>query len=425
MNRTAILLTITMVLMGTRANLGNAETVLTGSTEGGAFFTISVPDELDSVQWNGDLVIWNHGIDLDPPEPNPDLGPFANLQLSEGYAVAASSYRQIGWAVFKTKNDLQNLVNVFKDEFGTPNQIFITGASLGGLVTAQAIEKANLGNVVGGYSLCGAQAGSRNWDGGLDLRLIYDVVCKEEEVPGASIPGGAEGLPEDSTLTEEDVFERVEACTGFSLDPADRTLAQSANLEQILKVFSGPGPNQPISEVFLDVLMRNATLTWGDIVHEKLSGKLGTGNANVDYGDPEINESIQRVSPNPGAKNRLARNYTPTGKVGDTKIVSIHTDKDGRVVVENESEYASVVPTENLTVAIVDEVVPTHCGFTDAEAVAGWESLRGWVAGGPQPTPTSIQGTCLFLDAVGLFDGPCRIDPTFVIPDMDDRFRPR
>ena len=152
MKRTIIVFAILVGLIGTGAAPSRAETVLPGSTEGGAFFLIVVPDS-----WNGDLVIWNHGLDLDPPEPLTelaDLGPFAPLQLQEGYAVAASSYRQTGWAVFKTKNDLQNLVNAFKAHFGTPNQIFITGASLGGIVTAAAIEEAHLGNVVGALSLC-------------------------------------------------------------------------------------------------------------------------------------------------------------------------------------------------------------------------------------------------------------------------------
>ena len=128
-----------------------------------------------------------------------DLGDLAPFQLEEGYAVAASSFRQSGWALFKTKNDLQNMFNEFKHHFGEPNEVIVTGGSLGGAVTAQAIEEAHLGNVVGAYTLCGAVAGSRNWDGALDLRLIYDVVAAS--TPGAQIPGGAEGLPEGSTLT--------------------------------------------------------------------------------------------------------------------------------------------------------------------------------------------------------------------------------
>ena len=61
----------------------------------------------------------------------------------------------------------------------------------------------------------------------------------------------------------------------------------------------------------------------------------------------------------------------------------------------------------------------------EGELVAGWETLRGWIAGLPQPTAASIQATCEALVAGSLAAGPCRIDPTFVIPDLDDRVRPR
>lgn len=128
-------------------------------------------------------------------------------------------------------------------------------------------------------------------------------------------------------------------------------------------------------------------------------------------------------SPNPGAENRLERHYRPSGNVGNIKIVNIHTDKDGLVVVENESEYASVVPTSQLTTAIVVENAPSHCVFTDAEGVAGWESLRAWVGGAPQPKAATIQATCTAIPAI--FDGPCRFDPTFIVPDMDTRVSPR
>lgn len=411
----AIVFAILLILVGIGTTQSRAETTLAGSTEGGAYFLIVVPD-----LWNGELAIWNHGLDLDPIEALTDLadlGPLAPIQLAQGYAVAASSYQQIGWAVFKTKNDLQHLVNEFTANFGTPNRIFLTGASLGGLVTAAAVEEANLGNIAGALSFCGAVGGSRNWDGALDLRLIYDALCAD--VPGAFIPGGAEGLPSGSDFTQLELALAVNACTGISLPPSFRTPEQIDRLAQILDLARIP-------ESFLLRDMGRATFAMSDLVHDprKLAGHLGAGNLNVDYGDADINASIARVSPNPGAENRLGRHYTPTGNVGNTKIVSMHTNLDGEVVVENESEYAAVVPAQNLTTAIVVEDEPSHCGFNDAEGLAGWESLRAWVDGGPQPTAASIQATCFALMSPA-FPGPCRIDPTFVIPEMDERIRPR
>jgi hypothetical protein len=366
--------------------------------------------------WNGDLVLWNHGFSLSPVGPVDDLGPLADLQLAEGYAVAASSFQQSGWALFKTGNDLQHLVDVFVASFGAPTNVLVHGASLGGIVTAQAIEEADLGNVVGAYPVCGALAGSRNWDGALDLRLVYDAVCAE--VPGAAIPGGASGLPSGSALTDTDVALAVHVCTGILVPPELRSADQTARLATILGTFEVP-------ESFLLTDMLFATFAMADLVHDqgKLHGKIGTGNATVLYGDPLIDATIARVSPDPGPANRLAKSYSPTGEVGAVRIVSLHTDKDGLLLVENESEYASVVPPANLTTAVVVETVPSHCGFTGAELVAGWEALRGWVAGGPQPTAAFIQALCLAIEPV--FGGPCRIDPAFVIPDLDGRIRPR
>jgi len=405
------ILLVFVYMLGLEAPALHSQTVLTGTTEGGAYYKVVVP-----VQWNGDLVVWNHGLSLDLPAPDPDLGPLAALQLAEGYAVAASSYRQAGWALFKTKNDLQNLVNVFKESVATPNAVIITGASLGGLVTAQSLEEAHVGNVAGALSMCGAVAGSRNWDEALDLRLIYDVVCGP--VPGAALPGGPEGLPPNAPFTPTDLALAVNACTGILIPPPARTPEQDANLTRLLSLAKIP-------ENFLLTDMLFATLGLSDLVHDptKLAGHIGTGNQNVDYGDPEINAFVQRAVPNPGAANRLSRNFTPRGDVGNSKIVSMHTDKDGLVFVENESAYAHVVPATNLTTAIVVEAVPTHCEFTGAEVVAGWEALRAWIDGGPQPSAAAIQGMCLALEPV--YGGPCRIDPAFVIPDIDDRIRPR
>jgi hypothetical protein len=370
-----------------------------------------VPDS-----WNGQLVIWNHGITLAPPGPVTDLGPLASVQLAEGYAVAASSYRQTGWALFKSTEDVRTLYDVFVSHFGTPDQVMMTGGSLGGLVSAAAIEEGNIGNVAGALSLCGAVGGSRTIDMILDVRLVYDALCAT--VPGAFIPGSAEGLPAGSTLTPTGLATAVNACFGLLTPLPLQTPAQQARLAAFASV-----TRVPLNFVLSD--MGYATFGLSDLVHDqgKLKGRLGTGNASVTYGHPAIDASIARVSPHPGAANRLQENYTPTGAVGSTKIVALYTDKDGLVVVEGANEYASVVPAANLTTAVAIEALPTHCGFSPAEVLASWESLRGWVAGAPKPSAASIQGLCTAVAPSA--GGPCRIDPTFVVPGLDSRVRPR
>ena len=387
-----------------------AATQVDGQTAGGAFYRIVVPDN-----WNRELVIWNHGFSLSEPGPVTDAGPLSDIHLLEGYAVAASSYRLNGWALFKTNNDLRALVQTFAAEFGQPDQILLYGASLGGAVTAAALEKGGLGNVVGALTFCGAMAGSRNWDVALDLRLAYDLIC--EGMPGAAIPGGAKGLPEDSSWTDQDIENAVNACTGISERKADRTRQQKNNLRRILDLAQIP-------ESFLVTDMLFATEAMSDLVHDrkKLRGKLGTGNENVVYGDPFVDAQIERVSPKRSKARKLGRFFTPKGNVRQAKIISMHTDKDGLVLVENQSVYAGVVPPENLTTVIVKERRASHCVFSPGEILAAWEALRDWVDTGQQPAAVDIQATC---EAIPGLDEICRIDPSYRLPDPNIRMRPR
>lgn len=391
-------------------------TTVEGQTETGAYYTIQVPDGWTPA--NG-LVIWNHGFSLDPIAPGPDMGPLVDLQLSQGYAVAASSYSQIGWALFQTQDDLEQTVRAFEQRFGVPDQVIVYGASLGGIVTLQAIEQANLGNVVGAMPICGVLAGSRTWDAGVDVRLLYDAVCSE--VPGANVPGGATGLPfpPDPNFDDTALALAAEACFGLIAGDA-RSAEQQARLDKFLGV-----SQIPESFVLGDLVI--ATFGLFDLIYDpnKLAGGQGMTNANVVYGDAEIDASVERVTADPAARQRLIDYYTPTGKVGDVKIVAIHTDKDGLILAEQSTDYAMVAPATNMTLGIVVEDVPSHCGFSEAETAAAWESLRGWIAGLGQPSATSLQQTCLAIEAGGLAAGPCRIDPAFAARPIAERYRPR
>ncbi len=391
-------------------SLGSADTTITGEKLG-AFFQITVPDN-----WNGDLVINNHGFDFGTPAPNPGLGSLAPLMLSQGYAVAASSYSNCCWTLFSTQKDLNRLVGVFEANFGPPDNVILHGGSLGGIVTAQGVEKLGA-NVVGAYPVCGALSGSRSWDGAIDLRLIYDAVCTG--VPGGTLPGGATGLPAPGFppgLSNTAIAIAVNTCTGVLTPVAFRTPAQQARLNLLKSVTT-----LPENFIVTDMVFGTNGLSNLIFAPDKLAGGQGVGNIGVPYNDPGINASIQRVTADHQAAKDLEKNFTPKGDVGATKIVSIHTDGDGLVLVEQEKEYQDVVPASNLSVAIVDEAGNTHCGFTSPELVAGWEELRDWIAGGPQPTALDVQNRCLTL-------GPpaqCRVNPAYVLNDMDTRSAPR
>ncbi|MEM6793703.1 MAG: hypothetical protein AAF725_06945 [Acidobacteriota bacterium] len=392
-------------------------TTAAGQTATGAFYVAAVPD---GWQPGDGLVIWNHGFDLDPIGPDVDLGPLVDLQLSQGFAVLASSYSQVGWAVFQVVDDLEQAVDAFEQRFGVPGSVYVTGASLGGIVTVLAIEQAELGNVVGALPICGVLGGSRTWDGGFDFRMVYDAVCSE--VPGANIPGGPTGLPfpPDPNFGPDQIVGAADVCFGLFAGPAGRSAEQQARLDSFLNVTQIP-------ESFIAVDLPFVTLGLADLIFDpnKLNFGQGVGNATTVYGDAEIDANIQRVPFDPAARQLLVDNYTPTGRVGDVKIVGLHTDKDGLIVYEHSTDYAGIVPAQNITMGIVVEETPTHCGFTAAETAGAWESLRAWVAGAPQPPVAQLQATCEAIAAGGLAAGPCRIDPDFVPQDLNVRIRPR
>src|SRR5690606_36339244 len=99
--------------------------------------------------------------------------------LQRGFALAAGSYSQRGWAVFNLRQDQRALLDVFEAEAGEPGAIFLLGGSLGGLVSLKTAEFwAEDGEPVAGtLALCPPLAGARTWDGAADLKLAYDSIC--------------------------------------------------------------------------------------------------------------------------------------------------------------------------------------------------------------------------------------------------------
>jgi hypothetical protein len=306
---------------------------------------------------------------------------------------------------------------VFKRTFGEPKAVVVTGASLGGIVTVQAIEQANIGNVIGGLTVCGAIAGSRNRDGALDARLLYDTVCGQ--VPGAFIPGGAYGLPKNSTFTQADLGAAINACFGL-LQPGGPSLAQAQRLGLFLGV-----TKLPVG--FVGTVMGFATFGLADLVYDpgKLSGQLGTGNVGVDYGEPFVNNAIARVAPTPVRARSCwptTRRLATPGAPGSCRCTPTRT------AWSSWRTSASTPSARPPTGSRRPSYAKTRQRIAGSTAPSCWprgsRCARGW-RGAPQPTPATIQGTCSAIAAGGLAPGPCRIDPTFVIPDMDGRVRPR
>ncbi|MBS0582828.1 MAG: hypothetical protein JSS42_06975 [Proteobacteria bacterium] len=409
----------------------SAVQVLSGQTASGAYYQIKVPDG-----WKpGDsLVLFQHGLSFDPPKPNPSLGPLADLQLTEGYAVAASSYSQRAWALFNAPDDNAQLLAVFKQQVGAPGAIIPWGGSLGGLISLKLAEDARFAPVPGVLSLCPPAAGSRTWDFGIDARLAYDVVCKDVNSAGqlptgaapltwaydlGDIPDNLSDLQDKARLAQ--TLLPVNVCTGVNLPPLLQNDAMLRRLDE-LKTFA-----HITSDDFFLTDLGYATYGLSDLVRapDKLGGINPFTTAGVVYADPAINAGIARIAADPFAQLYLRWASDFRGRIDPaTKVISLHTSRDELVIPAHQSVLRATLPATQLTSALVNEAKPTHCGFNTAEGVAAWEALRAWIAGGKQPSIANLQSGCQSAMTGGLA-GPCRIDPTLVPASFDSQVAPR
>ena len=424
-------LCLALVLCGLWASrdVRAASREFSGIAPSGAWYHIEIP-----AGWmpGGTLVMYQHGLVFKNASSPPGLGPLRSVMLAEGDAIAATSYRQRGWALFSAIEDNHELLDVFERIAGAPGEILPFGGSLGGMIALKLAEARGFPPVRGAFALCPAAGGVRLWDAAIDLRLAYDVVCHD----AGDLPTGAEPLPWALDLDQipedlGDLFDQVQVaqalvplnqCTGINLPSYLRNDAMQRRLDELM-AFSHIS-----DEHFFLTNVAYAVFVMSDLVRapDKLGDRNPFTTAGVDYSsDPAIDAGIARINADPAAAARFRAVSNFQGSIGTAKILSMHTSRDQLVIPSNQEFVRAVLPADQLTSAIVDEDVPTHCGFTEAEGLAGWEALRAWKNGAPQPSVAALQQACSNLQASGVVTGPCRFNPDAQIAPFDSLVRPR
>lgn len=399
-------------------------TCVPGQDQHGAFFLIAIP-----ANYNGQLVLWNHGYTLSPPTKLAagDLGPGLGF-LQFGFAAAASSYRPDavglgGWAVRDGAEDTENLRQRFVEMFGRPERTFVVGASEGGLITAEVAERfgrdedGNL-NYDGALPLCGPLAGGRkNWYGGFDLRVIYQYYCRNLPRPSESQYPLYFGLAPDNTLTPNEIFARINECTGVLQPPATRTPQQASNMANILNVTKIP-------ESFLLTDMGFATFALQELVLVRTHGLSPVTNLGAEYegstDDAALNRGVFRAGANAEANAFLASAYDPNGRFR-MPVLTLHTIGDGLVIVENENAYRETVNDAHNSRRLQQNYVnaPGHCEFTNSEVLAAFQGLLSWVDTHQRPTREDIFNLC--QKNTLLFHDNCNINLNFKPKEINTR----
>jgi pimeloyl-ACP methyl ester carboxylesterase len=125
-------------------------TVCEGATTDGAKYAIQVPEE-----FNGTVFLYSHGYQysvdvpplgystataLDNPAVSPDAMVTETL-LSQGYAVAGSTFPVLGWNAAEAVKTNVELIGVVKKAFKDTKKVIAWGNSLGAYITQALAEK--------------------------------------------------------------------------------------------------------------------------------------------------------------------------------------------------------------------------------------------------------------------------------------------
>ncbi len=387
----------------------------------GALYWIAMP-----AQWNRVLVMHAHG---GPETGTPTLARGAadlkrwSVMVKAGYAWAGSTYRRGGYGVTMAAEDTERLRKIFVARFGQPQRTILHGQSYGGGVASKAAEL--YGPVPGqrpaydGVLLTSGVlgGGSNAYDFRLDLRVVYQYVCRNHPKPDEPQYPLWQGLPMDSKLTRAELAARVKECTGVGLPPAQRSAEQAAHLKTILSVIRIP-------ERSLNGHLNWATWLFQDLTQTRLGNRNPFGNAKVVYSgsadDAALNAGVLRYEADPQAAGALAGDSRPTGRLR-LPVLTLHAIHDPTAFVELESAYRDIVEgagaSQWLVQTFSDE--SEHSYLSDAEYPALMTALRDWIERGDKPTPQKVAQLCAQYEPT--FGKGCHLRPDYRSPPLSTR----
>ena len=364
-------------------------------TLGGASYIIAVPSN-----WNGTLLLYSHGY-VFPGQPNqaPTVNLYTVAMLQQGYAVAASSYSQPGWAVQQAFHDQIALLDFFDATCGTPTRTIAWGHSEGGLISAGLVQLYP-DRFAGALPMCGALSGGiGTWNQALDSAFAFKVllagkaplsivhitdptssftlaqqllaqaqstaqgrarlalVAALSDIPGWFDPASPEPASTDFTTQEQNQVPWVSHDFGYAF-------FARADLE--LRAGGNPSWNTGIN--YHVQLAKSADNEEVQALYQQAGLNLST--------DLDTLNAAPRISADPGAVGYLNQYITFNGTLS-VPVLTMHTTGDGLVVNQNERAYASVVHSSGDTSLLRQVYVHRagHCTFTPAETLAALQTL--------------------------------------------------
>jgi hypothetical protein len=398
----AVGLGVSLAVLGIGARpaqaLAAGPVTLTGTFHDGATYIIQVP-----ATWNGTLVLYSHGYVV-PGTPNPaqDVGDPLTGQwlLSNGYALAGSSYATTGWAIKDAIPDQIRTLNTFDRLVGSPHRTIAWGHSLGGMITAGLIQD-DPSRFTAALPMCGVVAGGAGtWNVALDSafavqqllgpgsglqvvnitnplanftlaeglfaaaqatpqgRARLALASALGDIPGWFDPASPEPAPTDYAAQEANQF--------LWETQVDGPFAFAFRAE--LEARAGGNPSWTTGVDFASNLSRSVDLAEVQALYAAAGLNLKTDLAALNAAAP--------IPADPGAVAYLKHNIVFNGDLTQP-VLTLHTTGDGLVVNEDEGAYRSVVQDAGTSQLLRQDFVSRagHCTFTPAETIAAFQAL--------------------------------------------------
>ena len=372
----------------------------------GAPYAIEVPKN-----WNGMLVMYAHGyagtgtnLTAAPPAIRRHL-------ISQGYAWAASSYSKNYYDVRAGVEDTNALALAFNDiakangrALPAPTKTYIIGVSMGGHITAAAVDEENIATAKnkvrynGAVPMCGVLGDTELFD----YFTAYQLAAQKE----AGIPATTWPVTNWADIQPQVISKLFSSfpTTAAPTTPAVPT-AQGQQLKTIVQNLTGGarplfdvGYAGPLQNTVWGAFGSDGTIT--GILNDRVVSTVNTvyqldNDPSVSAAERSYTDSMLKVSPVTDA-NRLRTDglrWVPKTNANITvPVVTIHTLGDLYVPFCMEQIYkrrADKLGTSNLLVQRAIRGV-SHCDFTFAEQAAAFDAMTTWEQKGVKPAGDDV-----------------------------------
>ncbi|MFG1604793.1 alpha/beta hydrolase family protein [Actinoplanes sp. NPDC049265] len=374
-------------------------TVHTGIHEGAAY-RIEVPEH-----WNGELVDYAHGYRGTGTVVYVDNPALRAHYIARGFAWAASSYATNGYDVGQGVRDSYALIDVFRQVTGRrARHVYQTGASMGGHVTAVAIEK-HPSAYAGAMPYCGVLGDTRLFDYFLDANVtaaaLAGVPIEFPLAPPAGyqdrwraqvnrmLPalGVTTGRPPALTAAGRTWSAVVERRTGGDRPGFDGSFAYWNTAPSLAPLDDLPF----LFGLYPGLTGGTSNIADGNVTDNRLTVYRSTDRLWPAPAEWRLNAEVLRVrrtdAAGPGLQGVPRVNGRPP-----VPVLSMHDIGDLFVPFSMEQVYAQRAAANGRSRLFVSRAVRGvgHCDFTQAELRQGFDDLVSWVRTGHRPGGDAI-----------------------------------